>query len=213
MSNYLRHYQTGLQTENYIALTFDDGPNPHFTPKILDVLSKYNIKATFFLIGKWAEKYPELVLKIFNEGHTIGNHTYSHDSSDFKKADDIFFKILGFKPRYFRLPGIDFKMIKNIDPEYLKRNINVTFDVDSWDFKVNDPKLIYNNVIKNVKKGSIIDFHDGSEILKETKYRPRKMLAILPKLLTAILEKKLTPVKLEQMTLVATTKQFKCNEM
>ena len=61
-----------------IAITFDDGPHPEFTPKAMKLLKKYNAKATFFCIGKNAEKYPELVRNILSEGHVIGNHSYSH---------------------------------------------------------------------------------------------------------------------------------------
>ena len=61
-----------------IYLTFDDGPNEKFTPKILELLKKHNSKATFFCIGKNIEKYPDLFLQIINEGHTVGNHSYGH---------------------------------------------------------------------------------------------------------------------------------------
>src|SRR5690606_15991020 len=68
-------------SENHISITFDDGPNPDFTPKVLSLLKKNNAKATFFLIGKNAEKYPEIVRQIIEEGHTIGNHSYSHSKN------------------------------------------------------------------------------------------------------------------------------------
>lgn len=61
-----------------VALTFDDGPHPEYTPQVLDVLARYGARATFFLVGEHVERYPELVRRIAAEGHTIGNHTYSH---------------------------------------------------------------------------------------------------------------------------------------
>jgi peptidoglycan/xylan/chitin deacetylase (PgdA/CDA1 family) len=102
-------------------LTFDDGPSSTNTPKILDTLEHYNIKATFFIIGYEAEKNKEVLVKIKNDGQAIGNHTYSHKYSkiyssvssfivDIKKADTVFKQILGedFKTRICRFPGGSF---------------------------------------------------------------------------------------------------------
>ena len=86
--------------EKAVALTFDDGPDPIHTPRILDILEENNIKATFFLIGSNIETYPELVKRIYDEGHIIGNHTFSHTPSytlwsskriyeDIRKTNDI----------------------------------------------------------------------------------------------------------------------------
>jgi cellulose synthase/poly-beta-1,6-N-acetylglucosamine synthase-like glycosyltransferase/peptidoglycan/xylan/chitin deacetylase (PgdA/CDA1 family)/spore germination protein YaaH len=71
-------YHQGAGGEHQVALTFDDGPDPKWTPMVLDILKKYNIKATFFLVGSQAEQYPDLVKRIVDEGHMVGNHTYTH---------------------------------------------------------------------------------------------------------------------------------------
>jgi len=71
-------YHQGAGGEHQVALTFDDGPDPTWTPMILDILKKYNVKATFFLVGSQAEQYPDLVKRIVAEGHLVGNHTYTH---------------------------------------------------------------------------------------------------------------------------------------
>src|SRR5262249_48209121 len=68
----------GAGGEHQVAITFDDGPDPNWTPQILDVLKAANVKAAFFLVGKNAERYPSLVRRILDEGHEIGNHTYYH---------------------------------------------------------------------------------------------------------------------------------------
>src|SRR5690606_30010811 len=68
-------------SKNYISITFDDGPNPNFTPKVLKLLKEYNAKATFFLIGNKAEAQPEIVRQIINEGHTVGSHSFSHSKN------------------------------------------------------------------------------------------------------------------------------------
>ncbi|WP_237448993.1 polysaccharide deacetylase family protein [Paenibacillus sp. OT2-17] len=67
--------------EQPIALTFDDGPDPEFTPLLLDLLKKYNIKGTFFVLGRKAEKYPDLIQRMHNEGHLVGIHNYVHWSN------------------------------------------------------------------------------------------------------------------------------------
>ena len=107
----LDHY--GAQ-QNQVALTFDDGPDPQWTPKILDVLKRENVKATFFLIGAQAEKYPGLMQRIYAEGHEIGNHTWTHPDLRFishahlewelNLTERLFEAELGVKPLYFRPP-------------------------------------------------------------------------------------------------------------
>jgi len=97
-----------------ICLTFDDGPDPVYTPKILDVLADYQAKATFFVLGKAAEQFPHLVEQILHAGHSIGNHTYSHHhpwmmSSEHAKqeviqANRVINNITGMTPRWFRPP-------------------------------------------------------------------------------------------------------------
>jgi len=71
-------YHQGAGGEHQVAITFDDGPDPRWTPKILDILKGANVKATFFVVGVNAERYPALVRRTVNEGHEIGNHTYYH---------------------------------------------------------------------------------------------------------------------------------------
>jgi cellulose synthase/poly-beta-1,6-N-acetylglucosamine synthase-like glycosyltransferase/peptidoglycan/xylan/chitin deacetylase (PgdA/CDA1 family)/spore germination protein YaaH len=73
-------YHQGAGGEHEVALTFDDGPDPTWTPMVLDILKRYNLKATFFLVGSQAEQYPDLVRRIVNEGHLVGNHTYTHSN-------------------------------------------------------------------------------------------------------------------------------------
>ncbi len=107
----LRQY--GAQPKK-LAITFDDGPDPEFTPKILDVLKEKNVTATFFLIGMQAQKFPGLTQRIYAEGNAVGNHTFTHpDISDVSSSymklelnvtERLFASKLGIKPRYFRPP-------------------------------------------------------------------------------------------------------------
>ena len=83
---------------NYISITFDDGPNLDYTPKVLNLLKKYNAKATFFCIGKNINSNPSLIKKIIDDGHTIGNHTYTHSNLiGFFSKKRIIFLIINFK--------------------------------------------------------------------------------------------------------------------
>ncbi len=99
-----------------IFLTFDDGPSGNVTPEILDVLKEHNAHATFFVIGKYAEAYPEVVKRAYDEGHTVAIHTYTHDYrkiyasldayiSDFDETEDLLENITGETPRFWRFPG------------------------------------------------------------------------------------------------------------
>jgi len=99
-----------------IFLTYDDGPSSNVTPRLLDVLKKYNVHATFFIVGYEAKKYPRIVKREYNEGHTVGIHTYSHKYKkiyaskkaffkDFEKDEQLLKKITGKKPAFCRMPG------------------------------------------------------------------------------------------------------------
>lgn len=121
-------------SDKVVALTFDDGPNPYATPQILDILKSENVKATFFLVGKWVEKYPELARRIVDEGHTIGGHTYTHgdmsgiehgDNSgtwgDFKKGNDAILRVTGVSVKYVRVPQFGYNDIDTISGKPIAR--------------------------------------------------------------------------------------------
>jgi len=111
-----KEQETEEQEAKKIALTFDDGPSAECTDKVLDVLEEKDVKATFFLIGEYVEKYPEVARRIVGEGHTIGIHCYRHDYGvlyaskesfleDFQKAYDVIYQVTGVETRLFRFPG------------------------------------------------------------------------------------------------------------
>ena len=147
-----------------IWITFDDGPDEKATPYLINVLEKFDIKATFFIIGNQAKKYPELVKLIINNGHKIGNHSFSH-LNGFSTNNNKYFEDVEQAKKYidsdiFRPP---FGKITPFQIKNLKKDFKIImWDIMSWDFKENIyPNKIYKNVIDNVENGSIILFHNN----------------------------------------------------
>jgi peptidoglycan-N-acetylglucosamine deacetylase len=147
-----------------VALTFDDGPHPIYTPQLLEGLKKRNVKATFFVIGKNAELYPEVVKQIYEEGHLIGNHTYSHaqlnvlsiekQCEEINMASEVIHKITGVYPEFIR-PSFG-EWDKDISCEL----IPVFWTVDTLDWTTENVDKIVRNGTKNIKDGDIILMHD-----------------------------------------------------
>tara|TARA_B100001540_G_scaffold30194_1_gene26145 strand:+ start:498 stop:1139 length:642 start_codon:yes stop_codon:yes gene_type:complete len=169
--------------EKKIWLTFDDGPEEEVTEFILKTLKKLNIKASFFLIGKNIQAFPELTKEIIKEGHIVGNHSFSHLNGFKSKKEEYIYDIeLGQKLINEKLVemGITNK-IKIFRPPFgrilpqqikrLKENYKIVmWDIFSWDFKKNiSPEKIYNNVIDNVVEGSILVFHNNKKSLNNLK--------------------------------------------
>ena len=153
------------KNKKFVALTFDDGPN-HNTSKVLDVLNKYNVKATFFLLGCNINGNEEIIKKMDSMGMEIGNHMFSHklvtslDSSDIKKeigsVDKLVFDVIGKYPTLIRPSyGTYNKMFKSV----VDRPI-VIWNVDTMDWKYHSSSMIGNRVFGSVHDGSIILMHD-----------------------------------------------------
>jgi len=156
-----------------IAITFDDGPNAEFTPQILELLKKNDAKATFFCIGQYIEKHPELFRKIANEGHVVGNHSYSHSTNfgffssskvmkEITITDELIYKYLKIKNNLFRPPfGVTNPAIKNAIKN-TKHHV-IGWNVRSLDTKIKEPKDILNRITKNLKAGDVILLHDTNK--------------------------------------------------
>ncbi|HAJ80447.1 MAG TPA: hypothetical protein DCO75_11830 [Fibrobacteres bacterium] len=163
----------GQKHEHLVALTFDDGPS-RYTSQILDTLDKYNVKATFFEIGKNVEKYPAMSRRIVNEGHVLGNHTYSHPfwapmespariKKEIDKAANAIQKATGVSTVLFRPPhGWRSPWMEN---ELKKDNYTVvTWTVSPNDWQQNiSAATVEKRVVSNTHSGSIILMHDGLE--------------------------------------------------
>ena len=162
-------YSSNSKSNNKIALTFDDGPHPKITPKILDLLSKYGIKATFFVIGVNIDNYPEPLGRIVSEGHEIGNHTNSHTIlksvdkmkifEEIKHCEDKILKATGVHPKVLRPPcGMYDEEL--VDIANLKDYKIILWNIDTHDWAHMSKSKIINSVYKEVKGGDIILFHD-----------------------------------------------------
>lgn len=171
-----------------IALTFDINWGDNKIDQILDILDKYDVKASFFIIGKWAEENKEGVVKIYERGQEIGNHSYSHKYfsslsresmvSEIVKCDYTLEKIIGIKPSLFRFPSGDYSNLA-VDMVYNTSHIPVQWSVDSIDWKEQGKDIEYNRVVNKVKTGDIILFHTNA------KYTPEN----LPRVIEALKSK------------------------
>ncbi len=172
--------------EKFIYLTFDDGPHPVVTPFVLDELKKYNAKATFFCIGKNVVEFPELYNRIFDEGHSIGNHTQQH-LNGWKTRNETYLSDVAiaanyiqsnlFRPPYGRLKSFQAKGIS----EAMKNKSAkiVMWDVLSGDFddSLSNEECL-NNVIDNISSGSIVVFHDSEKAFTRLQYTLTRTLKI-----------------------------------
>ena len=178
--------------EKKIYITFDDGPHPTITPQVLDILKKFNAKATFFCVGNNAKRYKATFDMIVNEGHSVGGHTYNHEkgwiTNTNKYVDSVNKSQELIKSSLFRPPH---GRIKSSQIRKLKNNYKlVAWTVISYDW---DKSLCaedcFNNVIKNADDGSIVVFHDSEKAEKN-------MIPALTKVLEYYSEKGFTFEKL-----------------
>ncbi len=188
-------------TDPFLFLTFDDGPNPEVTPQVLDILKRFDVKATFFCVGENVEKHPGIFQRILEGGHAIGNHTFHHLNgwrtdvgkylADVYKCSDLLREVDSRQSTVHssapiancQLPTADlfrppYGKLKPSQLKLLKRNYRVIlWDVLSRDYDQNiSGEKCFLNVTKHARKGSIIVFHDS------LKAKDRVLVA-LPKVL------------------------------
>lgn len=181
----------GSLTDKKVALTFDDGPDPRYTPQILDILKQYNAKATFFLIGARATAHKSITERIVREGHAIGNHTYWHPNLvkegegkldwGIKETENAINDIVGYKPNLFRAP------YGSLNEELVERlgkmgNTAIGWSVDSLDWMQLSPEQIEKNVLSNVHPGAIILMHDGGHWTMDLLGTVQSLHKIIPEL-------------------------------
>lgn len=158
-----------VEWKKQVAITFDDGPNPNYTIKLLDGLKKRGVKATFFLLGSEVEEYPEIVKEIHANGHLIGVHSYEHvnfgqigDAAAVEQIDrtqEAIYDVTGEYAGYIRPPYGCWK--KELDTEVPM--IEVLWDVDPLDWATTDADTVVQRILSDVEDGSVILLHDASE--------------------------------------------------
>jgi len=178
-----------------IALTFDDGPVPGATPRILQVLDKKNVKATFFVVGKMVEKYPWLLKQISTEGHDMGNHTYSHRDLTTLSKEDILKELDKTRKLIKEITGKDTYLFRPPGGRYDNKVIVTTtltgYKMILWtdypeDYGCSSSRLIYEKATSKAKNEGIILLHNGldatlevlPEIISELKKEGYKFLTI-----------------------------------
>jgi peptidoglycan/xylan/chitin deacetylase (PgdA/CDA1 family)/GT2 family glycosyltransferase len=186
---YGKVWSNGNRNHSRIALTFDDGPNEPYTSQVLGILERYKIKATFFVIGQNARRYPEVCRRIVTAGNVIGNHSYHHHKSlclrrskvvarDIELAHQAIYECTGFEPKLFRPPH-------GFRTPWLMRTVRhlgytvVTWDNMTGDWKVNkSAEEIERTIVQRAKPGSVIVLHDGRD--SRPSYDRSQMLQALP---------------------------------
>jgi peptidoglycan-N-acetylglucosamine deacetylase len=189
-------YQGQSGEKKLIALTFDDGPNEPYTSQILETLRNQGVKATFFLVGENAARYPEITQKIFAEGHIIGNHAYCHRflaaifhpsfKDEITKTQDLILQLVGKKPALFRPPWFFRQplMLKAVNKLGLT-TITGTFG-SYWEVFQLSHEGIADQALKRIKSGTILVFHDGYNNRGASREKTVEAVKIvIPKLLAA----------------------------
>ncbi|OBR65765.1 hypothetical protein A7K91_14055 [Paenibacillus oryzae] len=166
-----------------MALTFDDGPDTRYTTAILDILKEKNVKATFFVVGTQVKKYPDVLKRIVEEGHAIGNHSQNHKdlskltkeqiAKEIDQADAAIEDVLGYKPELFRAPyGALSQTLKKTLKEKDRKLVGWTVDTRDWaGTSIKDMREVISN---NSKPNGIILMHSfgGKHIANTVKMLP-----------------------------------------
>ena len=168
-----------LTADPVVALTFDDGPDPIYTPRLLDVLARYRARATFFMIGARAQCQPDLVARVASEGHVIGNHSWDHPSFPLISRDEKRQPVLAcaqavsppgaklFRPPYGDLDFDSWLEINKMGYEV------VAWRVDPHDWDDSPAPRIAQTVLRRLHPGAIVLLHDGLFDARESRFFPR----------------------------------------
>lgn len=192
--------------KNEIALTFDDGPDPNITPRVLDLLDATGAKASFYVVGERAEQYPQVIQDIVKRGHSVENHSHRHTNTfafypssqlhrELDAAQQAIAEASGSLPRFFRAP-MGFRT-PFLDPVVARLGLRYT----SWtrrgfDSMAKSPLSVLQRLITHLDAGDILLLHDGSML--STKRERAIVLDVLPDLLKTISDRGLKSVTLRQ---------------
>jgi peptidoglycan/xylan/chitin deacetylase (PgdA/CDA1 family) len=184
---------TAATARREIALTLDDGPDPEVTPRVLDLLDDYGIKATFFCIGRRAEQYPDLCREIVARGHAVENHSQWHRhhfsllgpagfEREIRAGQETLQRITGTAPMFFRSPA----GLRNpfLDPVLAKLDLQLaSWTVRGFDTRTRDAAKVKARLLRGLRPGAILLLHDGHAA--RTDSGEPVVLAVLPELVAA----------------------------
>jgi len=187
-----------------VALTFDDGPHPKYTPQLLAILKKYNVKATFFVVGKMAKQSPWLVRAEVKAGHVVGNHTYNHVNltrippgqveEEWRQCSDAIKSITGKSPKFCRPPGGDYNRTV-IDAAAAAELTTVFWTDDPGDYASPGTNIIEDRTLRRIDNGGIILIHDGVE----------QTIQVLPQIIESLKKRGFRFQTVDEMARVAQT--------
>jgi peptidoglycan/xylan/chitin deacetylase (PgdA/CDA1 family) len=198
----------GREDDPRVALTFDDGPLPGSTDVILDALAALNVRAAFFVIGVHVQRWPDLVRRMHDEGHTLGNHTFDHSHTglfgrdrywrdQIRRTDDAIERIIGRRPALFRPPmGYKHWHVMNMAAE-------TGHDVVTWSRRANDvrptqPSAILQRLIEPSRGGDVLTLHDGNDPSLKPYDRAGTRDAVRP-LVEGLRRRGLEPARLDEL--------------
>lgn len=186
-------------SSNWVSITFDDGPNGEFTPRVLKLLDEHGAKATFFCIGQHIENHPDIVKQILADGHSVGNHTYSHSKSfGFFNSKKVKAELEATKSVVSRLTGLKMKLYRpafGVTNPQIEKAVNssgllsIGWSVRSLDTTTRSENRVLDRITSKVSKGNIILLHDTSE----------KTISVLERLLIFLRKENLQSVAVERL--------------
>ena len=196
-SSYINDYEDliikcGNTNEKIVALTFDDGPDEVFTPQILDILKKYNIKATFYVIGEKVQYNKKIIRREYEEGHEIGNHTFTHINaakksraeieSEVTKTQEAIKEVTGEYPTLFRPPYR--ALSRDLCQTVKSKNMNIILwsNIDVRDWSNPGVNSIVSTIENKVENGNIIILHDYNTVRNDKSQTIQALEIVIPKL-------------------------------
>jgi peptidoglycan/xylan/chitin deacetylase (PgdA/CDA1 family) len=184
-----------------VALTFDDGPNPYYTPQILAILNHYNVKATFFDVGYLVKTYPDIVRREFKAGHTVANHSWSHPLltslsaravyNQLVQTSDVIQAVTGVRPSFFRPPYGSYNSLVTSVAKSLGLS-TIIWNDEARDWSLPGVDTIISRILNLTGNGVIILLHDGGGFRQQT-------VAALPYIITNLRSRGYTFVTIKQM--------------
>ncbi len=204
----LQYYTHGRRDQMKVALTFDDGPNPPRTDQVIEILNRRGARGTFFVLGKWAERFPQAFQRIVESGHCVGNHSHLHEAhlGDFDRAEAAIGNLLGRPTRFLRAHYFNFFTCL-YSPVAMSRDMKIVdADVNPADYAKSDPQAIIDATLQApaLAGGSIIDLHDGREMDDDARRlaSPLPMIEALPAIVEGLQARGFQLVGLDEMELV-----------